>query len=188
MKEASESLQFEAASEYRDLIEDLKKIKEKQNITLNDYRNRDIVAYAANEELISIQIFCFRQGKLVTRDSFIFPYFFDPEESFISFLVQYYSNNAVVPDEICIPELTSTSVLDLLPVTVPKRGKIREIIDLALTNAQTALEEKVKLETDKNEEITKALSELAQMLNIPRCRSLKLLTFPSWVEQMWLAV
>jgi len=168
MKEASESLQFEAASEYRDLIEDLKKIKEKQNITLNDYRNRDIVAYAANEELISIQIFCFRQGKLVTRDSFIFPYFFDPEESFISFLVQYYSNNAVVPDEICIPELTSTSVLDLLPVTVPKRGKIREIIDLALTNAQTALEEKVKLETDKNEEITKALSELAQMLNIPQ--------------------
>ena len=170
MIEASEALQFEAASEYRDLIEDLQKIKEKQNITLNDFRNRDIIAYATNEELISIQIFCFRQGKLVTRDGFIFPYFFDPEESFISFLVQYYAGNAVIPDEICIPELTSTSVQDLLPLTVPKKGKIREIINLALTNAQTLLEEKVKLEADKSEEAEKALSGLAQELNIPQAQ------------------
>ncbi|NLM21144.1 MAG: excinuclease ABC subunit UvrC [Peptococcaceae bacterium] len=170
MKEAAEALQFEAASEYRDLIEDLQKIKEKQNITLNDFRNRDIIAYATNEELISIQVFCFRQGKLVTRDGFIFPYFFDPEESFISFLVQYYAGNAVIPDEICIPELTSTSVLDLLPITVPKKGKIREIINLALTNAQTVLEEKIKLEADKTKEAKKALSGLAQELNIPQAQ------------------
>jgi excinuclease ABC subunit C len=139
-------------------------------MALNDFRNRDIVAYAVNDELISIQVFCFRQGKLVTRDGFIYPYFFDPEESFISFLVQYYAGNAIIPDEICIPQLTSTSVLDLLPLTVPKRGKMRELINLALVNAQTVLEEKMKLEAGKAEETEKALSVLAETLQIPQAQ------------------
>ncbi len=170
MKDASGALQFEAAREYRDLINDLKKINEKQNITLNDFCNRDIVAYTANEELLSIQVFCFRQGNLITRDGFIFPYYFEPEESFISFLVQYYANNVAIPDEICIQELSSTSVHGLLPLTVPKRGKTRELIDLALTNAQTMLKEKIQLEDDKSEETNRTLVSLAEVLAIPQAQ------------------
>lgn len=172
MKAAAESLQFEAAKEYRDLINDLKKVTEKQNITLNDYRNRDIVAYAHNEELISIQIFCFRQGNLVTRDSFIFPYYAEPEEAFISFLVQYYFEGAV-PDEICVPELKSTSVMDLLPLTIPKRGKTRELLVLAQSNAQTVLTEKVILEKEKHDQAANTLSALAEILQIPSARTIE---------------
>jgi excinuclease ABC subunit C len=168
MQAAAESLQFEAAREYRDLITDLQKINEKQNIALNDFKNRDIVAYATNEEFISIQIFCFRQGNLITRDGFIFPYYSEPEESFITFLVQYYSNNVAIPDEICIPELDSTSVLNLLPLTIPKRGKVRQLINLAKSNAKTILEEKIKLESEKIEEAKKTLVSLAEILNIPQ--------------------
>jgi len=170
MKEASDALKFEAAKEYRDLINDLRKISEKQKITLNDFRDRDVVAWVTNNELISIQIFCFRQGNLVTRDSYISPWYVDPEESFISFLVQYYSNNAAVPDEICIPELTSRTVLDLLPLTFPKKGKNKELINLALENAQTMLEEKIRLENDKSDEIKRTLEGLAEILGIPETR------------------
>lgn len=166
MKIAAETLQFEAAKEFRDLITDLQKVNEKQNITLNDFRNRDIIAYAINDELISIQIFSFRQGNLITRDGFISPYYSEPEESFITFLVQYYSNNVVVPDEICIPAIESTSVMDLLPLTIPKRGKIKELISLAESNAKTILEEKMKLESEKNEELKRSLGGLAEILNI----------------------
>ncbi|NLP43811.1 MAG: excinuclease ABC subunit UvrC [Peptococcaceae bacterium] len=167
MKEASESLNFEAAKEYRDLIDDLQKITEKQNITLNDFKDRDIIAYVVNEDLISIQIFCFRQGKLNTRDGFIFPYYTEPEEAFISFLVQYYSDLAVMPDEICIAPLASNSIMNLLPLTIPKRGKTLELIQLAESNARTVLEEKKQLESEKAEELSKALSDLASILNIP---------------------
>jgi excinuclease ABC subunit C len=173
MKKAAESLQFEAAREYRDLITDLQKINEKQNITLNDFKNRDILAYATSEELISIQVFCFRQGNLITRDGFIFPYYTEPEESFVTFLVQYYSNHVAIPDEICIPELSSTSVLDLLPLTIPKRGKVRKLINLACSNAKTILEEKIKLESEKVEEIKRALTGLAEVLKIPQVQTIE---------------
>ncbi len=167
MNKASECLQFEAAKEYRDLINDLKKISEKQNITLNDFRNRDIVSYAFDQDLISIQVFSFRQGMLVTREGFIFPYYTEVEEAFISFLVQYYSNDSIVPDEVCIPEITSTSVHDILPLTTPKRIKIRELIDLATSNAEISLKEKVELEGEKTEESMRALEGLKELLNIP---------------------
>lgn len=172
MKTAAASLQFEAAKEYRDLINDLKKVAEKQNITLNDYKNRDIVAYVTNEELISIQIFCFRQGNLVTRESFIFPYFAEPEEAFISFLVQYYLEGAI-PDEICVPELQSVSVMDLLPLVAPKRGKTRELVLLAQSNAWTVLTEKVLLEKEKNEESLQTVSMLAELLKIPAANTIE---------------
>jgi excinuclease ABC subunit C len=170
MKAASESLQFEAAREYRDLIADLQKISEKQNISLNDFKNRDIAAYYTDDELISIQVFCFRQGKLITRDGFIFPYYAEPEEAFITFLVQYYSEKAAIPDEICIPELNSTSVLELLPLAIPKRGKNRELINLARTNAQTVLEEKIKLEKEKREEANRTLVGLTEVLHLTKAQ------------------
>lgn len=167
MNKAAESLQFEAAKEYRDLINDLKKISEKQNITLNDFRNRDIVSYAYDRDLISIQVFSFRQGMLVTREGFIFPYFTELEEAFITFLLQYYSNNAIVPDEICIPEITPSSVHDILPLTIPKRAKIRELMDLATANAEITLKDNVELESEKTEEVIRAIEGLKELLNIP---------------------
>ena len=167
MDKAAESLQFEAAREYRDLINDLKKISEKQNITFNDFRNRDVVSYAFNQDLISIQVFCFRQGKLITRDGFIFPYYTEPEESFITFLVQYYSNNAIIPDEIYVPDIPSASVQDLLPLAVPKRGKIRELMELATSNAEMSLKEEVELESQKSDELGRALEGLRELLKIP---------------------
>lgn len=173
MKDAAEALQFEAAREYRDLISDLQTISEKQNITLNDFKNRDIAAYFCNDELISIQVLCFRQGKLVTRDGFIFPYFTEPEESFISFLVQYYSDNAAIPDEICIPELSSTSILDLFPISIAKRGKIRELVGMAESNAESALEEKIKLQNEEYAEIKEALTGLAAVLNINQAQNIE---------------
>lgn len=173
MKEAAEALQYEAAREYRELIADLHKIREKQNITLNDFRNRDIVAYACSAELISIQVFCFRQGSLVTRDSFIFPYYEEAEESFITFLVQYYSERPVIPDEICIPELKSSPVQDILPVVIPKKGKIRHLIDLAHSNAQIALEEKSELENEANKESRDCLDSLADLLEISQLQTIE---------------
>lgn len=167
MNQASAELQFEQAKEYRDIIQDIRAISEKQNITLNDFRNRDIISYYANDELISIQVFIFRQGKLITRDGFLFPYFNEePEEAFISFLVQYYGIPSAIPEEICIPEIETASVIDILPVTIPRRGKNLELVKLAGSNAQTVLEEKLILEAQRENETAKALEALACILNI----------------------
>ncbi|TGE32327.1 excinuclease ABC subunit UvrC [Desulfosporosinus sp. Sb-LF] len=167
MQESSEALHFERAKEYRDLIEDLKQLGEKQNITLNDFIDRDVLGYALTTDQMCIQVFYLRQGKLLARDSFIFPYYEDPEEAFTSFVAQFYIERAVWPQEILLPSIDSLVLSNLFPITVPQKGKKRELIQMAMSNAQTTLHEQITLEMNQQSETQLALATLGELLNIP---------------------
>lgn len=167
MRMAAEALQFELAQEYRDLIEKLKGLAERQNITLTDFADRDVLGYATTTDQLCVQIFYLRQGKLLARDSFVFPYYSEPEEAFISFVAQFYSENSLQPQEILLPACDATALARLFPVNIPKRGQKRDLVELASTNAQTLLHDEVTLETRHLDEIKQALDTLAQSLNIP---------------------
>ena len=73
----------------------------------------------------------------------------------------------MIPDEICVPEITSEPINDLLPLLTPKRGKNRELLTLATSNAEISLKEKVELENEKHQEINHALQGLRDLLNVP---------------------
>ena len=167
MQKASEALQFERAKEYRDLIEDLKQLGEKQNITLNDFIDRDVLGYAITTDQMCIQIFYLRQGKLLARDNFIFPYYEDPEEAFISFVAQFYFERAVWPKEILLPSIESLVLSRLLPISIPQKGKKRELIQMAMTNAQTTLHDQITIEIKQQTETHQALTTLGELLGIP---------------------
>jgi excinuclease ABC, C subunit len=164
MKIASEALMFERAKEYRDLIEDLKLLSEKQNITLNDFIDRDVLGYAITEDQMCIQIFYLRQGKLLARDSFVFPYYEEPEDAFISFIGQFYFEHAW-PQEILLP-LESPILSSLFPIIVPQKGKKHELLQMAMANAQTTLHDQITLEIRHQSETQLALSTLGDLLNI----------------------
>lgn len=164
---AAESLQFERAKEYRDLMDDLKQLGEKQNITLNDFVDRDVLGYAVTTDQMCIQIFYLRQGKLLTRDSFIFPYYEEPEEAFISFVAQFYIERTVWPKEILLPSAETLVLANLFPVSVPQKGKRRELIQMAMTNAKTTLHDQISLEINQQSEISQALTTLGELLGIP---------------------
>lgn len=167
MQKASEALQFERAKEYRDLIDDLKQLGEKQNITLNDFIDRDVLGYAITTDQMCIQVFYLRQGKLLARDSFIFPYYEDPEEAFISFVAQFYLERAVWPKEILLPSIESIVLSKLFPISVPQKGKKRELIQMAMTNARTTLHDQITIEVNQQTETGQALATLGELLNIP---------------------
>jgi len=167
MMSASENLQYERAQEYRDLIEDLKRLGEKQNITLNDFIDRDVIGYAKTSDQLCIQVFYLRQGKLLTRDSFIFPYYEDPEEAFSSFVAQFYLDRAVWPQEILLPSNQFQPLSSLFPVTIPQKGKKRELIQMAMSNAQTTLHDQITLEIRQQTENQLALTTLGDILEIP---------------------
>ncbi|MEL1135835.1 excinuclease ABC subunit UvrC [Desulfitobacterium sp. THU1] len=167
MIQAAENLEFERAQEYRDLIEDLKKVGEKQNITLNDFVDRDVVGYAFSRDQICIQIFYLRQGKLLSRDIFIFPYYEEPEEAFISFLAQFYTESSTIPQEILLPPLDLSALGKLFPMVVPQKGQKRDLVQMAMENAQTTLHEQISIEIRDLEECTQALEEIGNALNIP---------------------
>ncbi|WP_396391077.1 excinuclease ABC subunit UvrC [Desulfosporosinus shakirovi] len=167
MLKASEALQFERAKEYRDLIEDLKQLGEKQNITLNDFIDRDVLGYAITTDQMCIQVFYLRQGKLLARDSYIFPYYEDPEEAFISFIAQFYIERQVWPKEILLPSIESLVLSRLFPIVVPQKGKKRELIQMAMTNAQTTLHDSITIEVKQQNETGQALETLGEVLSIP---------------------
>src|SRR5690625_1586209 len=83
---ASENLNFERAQEYRDQIEHIEAVMEKQKVVISDSTNIDIFGYSYNKGWICIQVFYVRQGKLVERDVTIFPFFNNVKDAFISFI------------------------------------------------------------------------------------------------------
>jgi excinuclease ABC subunit C len=170
MFQAAESLEFERAKEYRDLIEDLKKVGEKQNITLNDFVDRDVIGYAITQDQICIQIFYLRQGKLLSRDNFIFPYYEEPEDAFISFLAQFYTEKNTLPLEILVPPIDISLLSKLFPMLIPQKGQKHDLVDMAMRNAQTTLHEQITIEARQLDESTTALNALGKLLNIPSPR------------------
>ncbi|MCL1917149.1 MAG: excinuclease ABC subunit UvrC [Peptococcaceae bacterium] len=166
MAAASEALEFETAAGYRDLLDALRLIREKQSVSSTDYTIRDIVGFAAGDEALSIQIFYFRSGQLSSRDSFLLPYYSDPEDAFISFLLQRYTDSITLPEEICIPPL-STSLCELLPIVIPKRGRLHDLVLLANDNAQNQLDQKISLAQEHLTAAKCAQEDLAQLLNLP---------------------
>ncbi|GAB6151857.1 excinuclease ABC subunit UvrC [Desulfosporosinus burensis] len=167
MQSSSNALHFERAKEYRDLIEDLKQLGEKQNITLNDFIDRDVLGYAYTTDQMCIQVFYLRQGKLLARDSYTFPYYEDPAEAFVSFVAQFYIERAIWPQEILLPSQESTILTNLFPITIPQKGKKRDLIQMAMTNAQTTLHDQISLEIKQQSEIQLALTTLGEILGIP---------------------
>jgi excinuclease ABC subunit C len=169
MQEAAQSMHYERAKEYRDLISDLQHIREKQIIFLTDFVDRDVLGFASTADQMCVQIFHIRQGKLLARKSYTFPYYEEQEEAFVSFAAQYYTSNKLWPQEILLPPLATTVLDNFLPAFTPRRGKKLKLVQLCTNNAETTLEELVILENCQQNNSQQALQELQECLQISAC-------------------
>ena len=178
MKKAAAELEFEQAAEYRDLIENVKRIGEKQKINDTGGDDRDIIAMAKAGDEAVVAIFFIRSGKLLGRDHFHMTGIGDSEKQEIitDFIKQFYVGTPFIPKEI----LTQEEVLDQeilekwlsdkrgskVIFAMPKRGSKHQMMELARKNAQNVLaqdSEKLKREERRT---TGAVHELEQALGI----------------------
>ncbi|HLR62640.1 MAG TPA: excinuclease ABC subunit UvrC [Lentibacillus sp.] len=170
MHEASEELNFERAKELRDLIQHLEAVMEQQKMTLNDQVDRDIFGYSYDKGWMCIQVFFVRQGNLIERDVSIFPFFDDPVETFVSFIGRFYLHQRhLKPKQLLVPIGTDTGILsELLEINVhtPFRGRKKELVELAMKNADIALYEKFSLIERDEERTIQAVEKLGESLNI----------------------
>ncbi|OAT74309.1 excinuclease ABC subunit UvrC [Parageobacillus thermoglucosidasius] len=171
MRKAAEALEFERAKEYRDQIAHIEATMEKQKMVINDFVDRDVFGYAYDKGWMCVQVFFIRQGKLIERDVSMFPMYQDPDEELLTFLGQFYAKaNHFKPKEVILPaDIDGELAEQLLEVTVvqPKRGKKKELVDLASKNAAIALQEKFYLIERDEERTIKAVENLGKMLGIP---------------------
>ena len=177
MSKASESLRYEDAAKIRDRIAAIEKTVEKQKIHCMKFVDRDVFGYKANKKEMSIQAMYIRSGNLVDVSSFRFSLKLNnPEESFNSFLNQFYSNNNFIPKEIIAPfepddkivleELLSELKGQKVEVLRPQRGEKLKLLEMATKNAENSLNT-LTGQGDKIEATLKAMADLFKLTTVP---------------------
>ncbi len=166
---ASNNLEFEKAMEYRDLINDINHTIEKQKISINDLIAKDIIGFDYTDDEISIHILMMRSGNIVQNDVDIFSYVGDVNESLITYLVQYYSNESIRPKEIYINELNNNNILkELLSINIvtPQKGVKKDILNMANDNAKKDLVNKRLLYKNQVLKKIETIESLGNILQI----------------------
>ena len=167
MMAASEEMRFEDAAEYRDLIQSIRKIGERQKITAYGEEDRDIIAVAMDESLdlreqdAVVQVFFMRSGRMIGRDHFYLRVARGDTRSQVlsSFMKQFYAGTPFIPREIMlqseiedkeiIEEWLSSRRKQKVHILVPKKGTKEKLIELAWENACMVLDkdrERIKRE------------------------------------------
>ena len=171
MNLAVQSMEFERAAEYRDLIQAIGTLRTKQRVMAKDLQNRDVFGYYVDKGWMCVQVFFVRQGKLIERDVNLFPYYNDPDEDFLTYVGQFYQEKThLVPNEILIPQDIDQEAVQALvdtKILKPQRGEKKQLVNLAIKNARVSLEQKFNLLEKSVEKTQGAIENLGQLLQIP---------------------
>lgn len=99
MQADSDAMEFEKAIEYRDLLNSVKQIAQKQKITNSDMEDKDIIAMSADGWDAVVQVFFIRDGRLIGRDHFYLKtYDGEPKSAILgSFIKQFYAGTPYIP-------------------------------------------------------------------------------------------
>ena len=178
MEEASEALEFERAIEYRELINSVQKIAQKQKITDTAGDDRDIVAVSKDLEDAVVQVFFIRNGRLIGRDHFYLKIAENDTKSEIlsSFIKQFYAGTPYIPAELMLPEeIEDQEIIEEWLTTrrehkvrlrIPKKGTKEKLVELAQKNAQMVLKnDKERLKREEGRTIG-AVKELEKILGL----------------------
>ena len=178
MQQASEELEFEKAIEYRELLNSVKQIAQKQKITNSDGEDKDILAVATEEDDAVVQVFFIRGGRLIGRDHFYMKISRDEKKSEIleNFIKQFYAGTPYIPRELMVQEeLKESNLLEewltqkrghKVHITVHRKGQKKKLVDLAEKNAKLVLStDKERLKREEGRTIG-AVKEIEKLLGL----------------------
>ena len=181
MNKCAMDFNFEDAAIYRDKINSLQEMLQKQKIDIaTGDINQDVIAMAYNDEEACVQAFFIRHGKIVGREHFILEGVMEATKESIlgSFVKQFYLNAEYIPKEIIIEaEIEDQVVLEewlsnikgqKVTIRVPQKGEKKSLIQMVKKNAMEYLEKFSSLNKRKYERSEGALIELAEILGLEK--------------------
>ena len=185
MQAASDAMEFEKAIEYRDLLESVKKVAQKQKITSSSMEDRDIIAMARDDREAVVQVFFVREGKLIGRDHFRMRVATAENTGQVlgSFVKQFYAGTPFLPKELWVQEeledqeiigtWLSTRKGQKVRIVVPKKGEKERLVELAEKNAALVLAQ--DNERNKREELRTigAMNQVAGWLGLTGVRRME---------------
>ena len=161
MMQASDEMDFETAIEYRELLNSVKQVAQKQKITSQSMEDRDSIAMARDSEDAVVQVFFVRDGKLIGREHFHVSASTAGDDSQIigSFIKQFYAGTPFIPREVWVQQEFEEMGLvgqwltkrrgQNVKFVIPKKGQKERLVELAAKNALLVLsqdKEKIKRE------------------------------------------
>ena len=178
MEKASEELRFEEASEYRDMIQNIRRITERQKITGSDGEDKDVIAVAIDGQDAVAQVFFIRGGKLIGREHFYIKIAYGDSRSQVmqDFLKQFYAGTPFIPREIMLQtEIQDREILEewlgrrrgqKVHIRVPQKGMKEKLVELASQNAEMVLaQDRERIKREEGRTIG-AMKEIAALLGL----------------------
>ena len=179
MAEASTHQRYEEAAVYRDKIDAIKTVIDKQKIISTSPIDQDVIACTSDGGWSMVQLLAVRGGKMIAEKIYKMKNLNQEgdSETLASFLKQYYAEELALPSEILLSHPIEDSELieqwltekkqTKVSIEVPQKGKKRGLIAMAEENARFAM----RTELDKEDVATRSLEELQETLslkNFPR--------------------
>lgn len=173
MNEASENLEFENAAKYRDKINAIKRIKDKQKVVYKNVEEQDVFATAEYNETICLVVLRFNDGRLFDSEHFFFENDGDlPETRRANYITSYYSMRNNIPKRVTIDgEIEDKDLIEQwltekkgkkVSIAIPERGEQAQLVNMCKENAN----DKLALYKNKNRKAIAELEELKNLLNL----------------------
>ncbi len=159
----SENLKYEEAARVRDKIEALENYRNAQKVVQTDYKDRDFMGMAKEDDDACVAIFKIREGKIVGRMHFYMSRVeWESEKNILqSFLNRYYDDTDDIPREIFLPlEIGETDTYEKwlsektrarVTLHTPLIGEKKRLMNLCVKNANYLLQD-LKLQKLKKQD------------------------------------
>ena len=151
MDEASESLDFEQAGHWRDLIRTIEQIKERPRLISVGLEDTDIFGLARERDRLALYVLFMRRGKVRDAEEMVArePEETPVEEALARVLDRFYGQSEDLPDKVLLSH-PAASMRDLadraarkkgsaVRFSVPQRGRDRKLVETAVRNAERLL-------------------------------------------------
>jgi excinuclease ABC subunit C len=187
MQEASEAQDFERAALFRDRLNAVRSMMERQQVAGGSLGSADVIGVAVEGSDANAQVFQVRDGVLAERQGFYLAGEDgesaeggrDAGEVAETFLLQYYGAAPAVPGRVIVgPELRDrTGVLaealssqrdSQVELRVASRGDLRRLRELAEKNAKLALAQDKLRREHRRQQRVESLSALQEALGLER--------------------
>lgn len=168
IKAYSDTLNFEMARDLKKELEYISVILDKQKVELHDYINRDVIAAFLDDGLVSVQILFLRSGKIIGGHNDKFYLISDLSDELNTYILNFYSKHEI-PKEILVEGIMNSEILsELLNTKVynPIKGKKKNLLDMAKTNAKISLEQELKIIERDEARTVDANSKLKEILGL----------------------
>lgn len=183
MLDASEKMEYEEALVYKELLDNVKSVSQKQKITDSAGDDKDVIAVYSYEGDAVVQVFFVRDGRMIGREHFYMTHVSGNTDQEIlgDFVKQFYAGTPFIPKEIMLQhDIDEREIIEewlskkrglKVTIRIPQKGIKEKFIELARKNAVMVLtqdKEKLKRQEGRTIGAAKEVAALIGLENIDR--------------------